>query len=102
MTKSKRVRRAFEPEFKREAVRLYDERRAAGVPVSRIAHDLGVRPRQVREWAQQQRAAETTAPSPTGETPEQELRRLRRENKQLRLEVEFAKKAAAYFARESQ
>jgi transposase len=35
------------------------------------------------------------------ETPEQELRRLRRENAILRQEREFAKKVAAYFAKES-
>jgi transposase len=36
-----------------------------------------------------------------GETVEEENRRLRRENAILREEREFAKKAAAFFARES-
>lgn len=36
------------------------------------------------------------------ETPEQELRRLRRANATLRQEREFAKKVARYFAKESQ
>jgi len=35
------------------------------------------------------------------EAPEQELRRLRRENTILKQEREFAKKVAVYFARES-
>jgi transposase len=34
-------------------------------------------------------------------SPEEELRRLRRENERLRLEREFLKKAAAFFAKES-
>jgi transposase len=100
MTKSRALRRSFDPEFKREAVRMFDERRAAGVPIGRVAKELGVRPNQLREWARQL-AAEITAPSRSGETAEQELRRLRREVVRLRQEAEFAKKAAAFFARES-
>jgi transposase len=100
MTKSRSLRRVFDPEFKEEAVRLMEQRQAAGVPVSRVAKDLGIRPNQLREWARQLAPA-PTARSATGETPEQELRRLRRENARLRQEAEFAKKAAAFFARES-
>ena len=101
MTKSRKMRRAFTPEFKEEAVRLLEERRKAGVAMSRVAKELGLRPNQLREWAGQA-AAEVTAPSRGGETPEQELRRLRREIVRLKQEAEFAKKAAAFFARESQ
>ena len=100
MTKSRDKRRSFAPEFKREAVRMYEERRVAGVPIGRVAAELGVRPNQLREWARQLAAA-ATAPSGGGETAEQELRRLRRENARLTQEAEFLKKAAAYFARES-
>ena len=101
MTKSRKLRRAFTPEFKREAVRLWEARRAAGVSIGRVARELGLRPNQLREWAGHVAAA-VTAPSPGGETAEQELRRLRRENARLKQEAEFAKKAAAFFARESQ
>src|SRR5918996_4136427 len=83
MTKSRKIRRAFAPEFKREAVRLWEERRARGVPITRVARELGLRPNQLREWAGQSAAA-VTAPSPNGEPPEQELRRLRRENARLK------------------
>lgn len=100
MTKSRALRRSFDPEFKREAVRMLAERRAAGVPIGRVAKELGIRPTMLREWVRQLEA-ETTAPSRGGETAEQEVRRLRRENARLRQEAEFAKKAAAYFARES-
>jgi transposase len=101
MTKSRKMRRAFTPEFKAEAVRLWEERRAAGVTMGRVARELGLRPNQLREWVGQV-AAEVTAPSLGGETAEQELRRLRREVVRLKQEAEFAKKAAAFFARESQ
>ena len=101
MRKPGKERRSFTPEFKQEAVRLWDERRGTGVPMSRVARELGIRPNQLREWIAQH-AATTTAPSATGETLQQELRRLRRENARLKEEAAFAKKAAAFFARESQ
>lgn len=104
MTKSRKMRRAFDPVFKREAVRLLEERRAAGATVGRVARELGLRPNQLREWAEQLTAPTTgpvTAVSASGETLEQEVRRLRRENARLTEEAAFAKKAAAFFARES-
>lgn len=104
MTKSRNVRRVFAAEFKHEAVRLLETRRASGGTLTAVARELGVRPGQLREWAQQAaRAAGTpvTAVSAGGETLEQEVRRLRREMAVLRQEAEFAKKAAAFFARES-
>ena len=83
MPKSRNMRRAFTPEFKAEAVRLWEERREMGVPIGRVAKELGLRPNQLREWASHRGAVGTT-------------------NARLKQEVEFAKKAAAFFARESQ
>ena len=100
MTKSRKLRRAFDPEFKAEAARLWTERRKAGVPIGRVAKELGIRANQLREWAAQL-TAETNGPPHPGESAAEELRRLRRENARLKQEVEFAKKAAAFFARES-
>jgi transposase len=94
----RRERRKFTPEFKQEAVRLMYERRAAGVSMTQIAHDLEVRPEQLREWARQLGERPGVG---IVETPEQELRRLRRENATLRQEREWAKKVAVYFAKES-
>jgi len=101
LRKSEQLRRSFTPEFKAEAVRLLEQRRAAGVGITTVARELGLRPNQLREWSRQLAAA---APSgaPVGETVEQELRRLRREVARLKQEADFAKKAAAFFARESQ
>jgi transposase len=104
MTRSRQLRRVFTAEFKQEAVQLLTARRAAGGSLTGVARELGVRPGQLREWATQ--AATTTdtpvtAVSPSGETLQQEVRRLRRENATLRDEAAFAKKAAAFFARES-
>lgn len=46
---SRRERRAFTEQFKREAVRLLHERRAAGAMVTQIGRELDVRPDQLRE-----------------------------------------------------
>jgi transposase len=104
MTQSRKLRRVFTAEFKREAVQLLEQRRGAGATIGRVARELGLRPAQLREWATQvatATASPVTAVSPSGETLEQEVRRLRRENATLQEEAAFAKKAAAFFARES-
>ncbi len=91
-------RRSFTPEFKQEAVRLSLE---SGRPISQVARELGVRPDQLRHWKRDLTQAAEDASPPPGELPEQELRRLRRENEVLRQERDFLKKAAAFFAKES-
>ena len=91
-------RRAFTPEFKQEAVRLLLD---SGRPISHVARELEVRPDQLRHWKQEfAPAAGEPVPRP-GETPEQELRRVRRELEVVRQERDFLKKAAAFFAKES-
>ena len=90
-------RRSFSPEFRQEAVRLALQ---SDRPLSEVARELKLRPDQLRHWKQQLTRA-AGAPPPSGETPEQELRRLRREVEVLRQERDFLKKAAAFFAKES-
>ena len=102
---SGRLRRSFSLEFKQEAVRHLAERRAENVNIAQIARELDVRPSLLREWARQLEARELeprVAPRTADETPEQELRRLRRELEITRQERDFLKKATAYFAKESQ
>ena len=99
---SRRERRVFTDEFKREAVRLLHERRAKGATVTQIGRELDVRPDQLREWARHLAEREGgLAAAGVVEPPEQELKRLRRENVRLKEEQAFAKKVAVYFARES-
>lgn len=97
----RRERRTFSAEFKAEAVQLVVERRATGATLAQIGRELDVRPDQLRAWVRLQRKAAGTGTSLPGETPEQELRRLRREVATLRQEQAFAKKVAVYFAKES-
>ena len=47
----RRTRRSFGPEFKMEAVRRVQERRAQGVTLAQIGRELDVRPDLLRAWA---------------------------------------------------
>lgn len=96
-----RDRRSFSPEFKAEAVRLAAERHALGVTLAQVGRELDVRPDQLRAWTRQLRRDDERGAAVPGETLEQENRRLRREVAVLRQEQAFAKKVAAYFAKES-
>ncbi len=92
-----RHRRSFTPEFRAEAVR---QALASDRPLSEIARELGIRADQLRHWKQDLTRPGAVAP-PAGESPEQELQRLRREVAVLRQERDFLKKAAAFFANAS-
>jgi transposase len=100
-TAGRRERRAFTAEFKAEAVRLVAERRAEGATLTQVGRELDVRPDQLRAWTRQQRRDADGGAAMSGESMEQENRRLRRENAVLRQEQAFAKKVAVYFAKES-
>ena len=90
------ARRKYTREFKIAAVKLVNEQ---GYSPPQAARNLGVDPASVREWVKKFSGQEGLAPS--GEVAVQaELRRLRKENTQLRMEREILKKAAAFFARE--
>jgi transposase len=98
-----RKRRQFTREFKVEAVRLLEE---SGKPVTQIARELGIRPDLLYSWKRRLSKAASTEDVFTGNgvvTPEaEEIRRLRRRLEQVEQERDFLKKAAAYFAQESQ
>ena len=90
--KSRRPRRQFDDEFKAGAVRLVlDE----GRPVSRVARDLDLTRSALRNWVDQGRADRTQGRTGLTSEEREELRRLRKETRQLRLERDILKKAAA-------
>ena len=98
MAKNKRQRRKFTDEFKAGAVRLVlDE----GKTVGAVARDLDLTESALRLWVERARADRGNGKPGVLTTAERdELTRLRKENRQLRLEREILKNAAAFFAKE--
>lgn len=90
----------YPPEFQREAVELA---RTSDRPRVEVARSLGVPVSTLAKWVQADRDARVRADDPSGlsETEREELRRLRKENMDLRTDREILRKAAAYFARET-
>jgi transposase len=88
----------YPEQFKREAVELV---KTSGRPLAQIARELGVSTESLRLWRKQ---AEIDAGEREGLTTaeREELRELRRRVRTLELERELLKKAAAFFARESE
>ena len=98
----RRAKRTFSVEFKREAVALMRRRRDEGVSMAQVARELDIGAALLWEWGKQvDGGSAQSASALPGETPEAELRRLRRENAILREERAFAKKALVFFAKES-
>jgi transposase len=95
-----RKRRTYTPEFKAEAVRLITEQ---GYSVAEAARSLGLHENLIRSWKRAREAHGEQAFPGQGKLPaiEEELRRLRAENKRLQAERDILKKAAAFFAKEA-
>lgn len=72
--------------------------------VAAVAHQLGVNSESLRKWRLEARAAVQAAESggdgPMTGAEREELRRLRKQVRELELEKEILRKAAAYFAQE--
>jgi transposase len=90
-------RRGYPPEFKAEAVQLY---RSSDRSIKEIASELGVAPESLRRWNAQQHIDAGKRKGLTTDDRE-ELTRLRRENRRLKMERDILKKAAAFFANEN-
>jgi len=95
-----RPRRTYAPEFKIEAVKLVTEQ---GYSVAEAARSLGISENLIRNWKQALQDKGAHAFPGQGNLPaiEQELHRLRADNKRLLAERDILKKAAAFFAREA-
>jgi transposase len=98
-TKSPRVRRSFTDEFKAGAVRLVIDE---GKSVGQAARELDLTESALRSWVERARADRGTGKPGVLTTAErEELGRLRKENRTLRMERDILKQAAAFFAKES-
>lgn len=93
-----RTRPPYPPEFRTEAVRLI---RSSGKPLSQISKDLGVSEQSLRVWIKQADLDEGRRDDGLTTNELEELRQLRRKVRVLEEEREILKKAAAFFARET-
>ena len=92
----------YTEKFRREAVRKADDPNTSAADV---AKELDLHPGQIYNWRRQyNKLAEKEIKSMNGvdysKDESEDLRKLRRENSALKEEVEFLKKATAYFAKE--
>ena len=93
-----RKRRQFSDEFKVETVRLVRE---GGKGIAQVARELDLTESAVWRWVQEAKIEGGQGPPGALTRAErEELGRLRRENRQLQMEREILKKAAAFFAKE--
>ncbi len=91
----KKKRHNYTKEFKEESVKLITEQ---GYSYAEAGRNLGVNPNLLSKW---KREIEEVGGDPGSTvTMQAELKRLRKENKRLKMEREILKKAAAFFAKE--
>ena len=88
----------YPPEFRAEAIRLA---RTSGKAHAEIARELGMSTETLRQWLKQADLDEGQRKDGVTTEEQEELRRLRRENRILREEREILIKAAAFFAKET-
>ncbi len=97
--KTRRERRTFNDEYKQQVLELV---RVGDKSVSQICRELDLTASTVRKWI---KADQTTngimTQNSLSETDQQELARLRTENKRLKMERDILKKATAFFAKET-
>ncbi len=91
-----RTRPPYPPAFRRQAVEMI----RSGTPLKQVAAELGVSEQTLRNWRRQGDVDAGRAEGLTTDERE-ELRRLRRDVRRLEQEREILKKAAAFFARET-
>jgi transposase len=93
---AQRRRPTYAAEFRVEAVKRV---RSSTDSVAAIARDLGITVGTLRRWLDASRPPQDV---PLTENEKSELKRLRKENRELRMEREILKKATAFFAKQSE
>lgn len=94
-----RERRRYSREQKEEAIKLV---KVSGQSVYQVSRDLGIPENTLHNWIRKAKVEDGEGPA--GEmtkAEKEELRKLRRENRRLRMERDFLKKATAFFAKDS-
>jgi transposase len=98
MSAMPKTRPPYPPEFRREAVRLV----RAGRSVKDVAESLGCSDQSLHNWVKQEQLDRHERDDGLTSAEREELRRLRRENARLKQEREILKRAAVFFAAETE
>ena len=90
----------YPSEFRREAIALV---KSSGRPVAEVARSLSIAEGTLWNWVKidREQAERDADPDSLSESERAELKRLRKENAQLAIDMEILRKAAAFFARET-
>ena len=92
------TRKKYSKEFKLETINLVLQQ---GYTINEVAANLGIHASMINRWIREYRQSQRNAFKGNGSlsTEQQELRRLREENRKLKMERDIPKKAADFFAR---
>ena len=92
-------RKRYTAAYRRDAAHLVID---TGRPIAHVAAEIGVGAQLLGRWVALERVHMDDPPDAVDESERAELTRLRREVAELRLQRDFLKKAAAFFATETQ
>ncbi|MYM21008.1 transposase [Brevibacterium sp. 5221] len=90
-------RKKYDREFREGAVRIVEE---TGKPIAQIARDLGVNEGTLGNWVNRARA-ERDDSSSLSKNDSDELKRLRAENAELRMERDVLKRSVVLWVKEA-
>jgi transposase len=91
------TRRSFTDEYKANAVELV---LGSDRTIAEVARSIGVHEMTLGKWVKKAKDEGKEPAGALNEDERAELERLREENKRLRMEAEFAKKVATWFAKD--
>jgi transposase-like protein len=92
-----RPKKNFSPEYREEAAKLVIE---TSRPIAQVAKEIGVHEGTLRNWVNVYRREHAGDEPALAMSDRARLAQLERETRELRMENEFLKKAAAYFAKD--
>jgi transposase len=93
------TRRKFTPEYKAEAVQFVI---SSGKPIAEVARNLGIVEGTLGNWVAKARENGEFKEPPLELSERAEFERMKKELQQVKMERDFLKKAAAFFASQNQ
>jgi transposase-like protein len=92
-----RQKRTYSQEYRDEAVKMVIE---TSRPIAVVARELGLLEGTLGNWVNAYRKSHPVEEQPLAMPERARLKELERENRELRMQNEFLKKAAAFFAQD--